>query len=397
MANNKKTSNNAKNVEMNDNKVITKYDKKVQERKRQEAKEKKNKLIFRITSLVIAAAIVIGIGIYFIIRHNQIYGEYIKVGDNSITKLEYDYYYQTSVDSFTTNYSQYLSYFGLDTTKSFADQKYSDTLTWDDYFAQQAVELIKQTKALLDDSNKNNFEYDVDENYNTYVNSIKEAASTNSMGVGKYYKTKFGANATESNLKSIIKEYLIAGAYYNQLSEQNKPTDSEVQAYYEQNKDQYDSIDYRVLAVESQDAANEMLSKITDGASFASLSVKYAPDDVKANYESEDASLVTGGTSSSISTTYNSWLYDASRKAGDKTVIENADNGTFDVLYFVNRYYESTNNDTISDTITSENVNKYIATLTANYTVSDPHNKLNYLSVTATEAATQTESESVSQ
>lgn len=388
MENNNKKRSNLEVVENNTKKVMTKYDKKVQEKKRIEEREKRNKNIFRISVAVILAAILIGTVSYFIIRHNNIYGEYISVGDNEISKVEFDYYTNTTANNFVSTYSSYLSYFGLDTSKSYADQQYSDDMTWADYFAQGAVEQIKQTKALVADAKNNNFKYDVTSDYNSFKDSLNQAAGSASQSLKKYYQTRFGSYATESNLESIIKDYLTASAYYNQLLEQNTPSDSDISAYYEQNKDKYDSIDYRVLSVTSEDTANQMLAKVKDESSFAELCKIYASDSDKSKYESDDASLVKGGTSSSISSVYSSWLYDSSRQAGDKTVIADTNNDAYYVLYFGNRYFDDKNNTTISNTMASDAASKYIAALTDKYTVKDKHNHLKYLSTT-TEAASE--------
>jgi len=318
-----------------------------------------------------------------VVRHNDIYGEYIAVGDNEISKMEFDYYYNSTASEFVTTYSSYLSYFNLDTTKSYADQKYSDSMTWEDYFDQGTVEVIKQTKAILVDAKSKGFQYDVTADYNTYVNSIKDAASSSSVSLKSFYKSKFGTYATASNMESVFKDYLTAGAYSSQLTQQNTPSTDEIAAYYQANKDKYDSIDYRVLSVATQDAANEMLAKVSDETSFATLCKTYAADADKSKYETDDTSLVKGGTSSSISSAYSSWLYDSSRVAGDKTVLEDTDNSVFCVVYFVNRYYDDTNNQTISSTMASSAVKTYIDALTADYTVVDKHNHLKYLSIPA--------------
>jgi len=388
MANNIKKETKTVEVKNNTQKVITKYDKKVLERKREEAKQKRNQKIFKISALIGLAAIIIGATSYFVIRHNNIYGEYITVGDNEISKMEFDYYYNSTANQFVTTYSSYLSYFNLDTTKSYADQMYSDTMTWEDYFSQGTVEVIKQTKAILVDAKSKGFQYDVTSDFNSYKDSIQQAATTASVSLKAFYKTKFGTYATVSNMESIIKDYLTAGAYSSQLTEQNTPSDTEILAYYEANKDNYDSVDYRVLSVPTQDAANEMLSKVKDEATFATLCKTYAADDQKSKYETDDTSLIKGGTSSSVSPTYSSWLYDSSRTAGDKTVLADTDNGVFYVVYFINKYYDEATNKTISSTIASNAVKAYIDKLTVDYTVIDKHNHLKYLSI-PTETASQ--------
>jgi len=383
MANNIKKESKLEEVKIDTKKVITKYDKKVIEKKRKEAEARRNMKIFKISAIIALVAIVMGIASYFVVIHNDKYGEYITVGDNKISKMEFDYYYNSTANQFVTTYASYLSYFNLDTTKIYEDQQNSDSLTWKDYFAQGTVDVIKQTKAIIVDAKSKGFQYDVTADYNTYVDSVKQAASSTSVSLKSFYKTKFGTYATESNMESIFKDYLTAGAYSSQLTEKNTPSDTQVSEYYTANKDKYDSVDYRVLSVSTQDAANEMLSKVKDETSFATLCKTYASDADKSKYESEEASLVKGGTSSSVTAAYSSWLYDPSRVAGDKTVIEDTENSVFGVIYFVNRYYDDTNNQTISSTIASDAVKTYIDKLIVDYTVIDKHNHLKYLSIPA--------------
>ncbi len=374
------------NSEKQPEKVLTKYDKKVLARKKQQEKEKREKQIFKGCLVVVALAIIAGIAAYFVADYRNEHATYIKVGDYEISRTEYDYYYNTAITNFESNYSQYLSYFGLDTSKDLSEQQYSDDLSWADYFAQTAAETIQQTKALKDDAANAGFSYDVTEDYNSYIDGIKQSASQESMSEKKYYKTKFGQYATESKLKSTIEEYLLVSKYYEQLTTDNTPDASEISAYYEQNKDQYDSIDYRMMTFDDENTANEMLAKITDEESFKNLCITYASDDDKDKYTSEDASLTTGAASSSLSSANSTWLLDAARTAGDKTVVEDSANSKYNVLYFVNRYYDDSNDSKISSTISQNKVSEYIENLIAGYTITDDNGHLKYLTV-ETEAA----------
>lgn len=364
-------------------KVMTKYDKKVLERKKKEEKEKREKQFAKGCCVAVALAVIIGVISYFVIDYKNAHDTYIKVGDYEISKIEYDYYYNTAVTNFESNYGQYLSYFGLDTSKSLDEQQYSDDLTWADYFAQTATKTIQQTKALNDDAKSTSFTYDITDDYNSYVDSIESAATEAGTSVKAYYKSKLGKYATKSNLKSTIEEYLLGSKYYSHLSDENTPSDSEVATYYQENKNQYDSIDYRMMAFDDEQTAKEMLAKVKDGDSFASLCTTYASDDDKEKYTSGDASLTQGAASSSLSTANSTWLLDESRAAGDKTVVEDTANSKYNVLYFVNRYFDDSNNSKISSTITQNRVSEYVENLASAYTITDNGKHLKYLTVEA--------------
>ena len=157
MSNNKKT-------EEKSEKVMTKYDRKMEKRRIEEEKELKSLKRFKIGSIIIiaaiAAAVVISIGMSAYTKYAAVYNTYVKIGDHEITKVEYDYYYNNAVNSYLSMYGSYLPYMGLDTSKDFAQQQYTDNMTWKDYFDQMAVSQLTQVKAIVDDAAAQGFTYD---------------------------------------------------------------------------------------------------------------------------------------------------------------------------------------------------------------------------------------------
>ena len=135
-------------------KKMTKYDLKMQRRQEEEKKAKKEKAIIK-TGCILAVIICVCIAAWkFYDNYQEKHGPYITVGDHEIQKAEFDYYYYSSLNSFASTYGSYLSYFGLDTSKPLDQQQYSDTMTWDDYFQQQAVNQLKNVYALTDEANE---------------------------------------------------------------------------------------------------------------------------------------------------------------------------------------------------------------------------------------------------
>ena len=132
-------SNNKQTEEKNE-KVMTKYDRKMEKRRIEEEKERKAQKRLKIGSIAIlaaiAAAIVISIGLSAYNKYSALHNAYIKIGDHEITRVEYDYYYNNSVNSYVSMYGSLLSYMGLDTTSDFSKQQYTDNMTWKDYFDQ---------------------------------------------------------------------------------------------------------------------------------------------------------------------------------------------------------------------------------------------------------------------
>ena len=360
-------------------KKMTKYDLKMQRRQEEEKKAKKEKAIIK-TGCILAVVICVCIAAWkFYDNYQEKHGPYITVGSHEIQKAEFDYYYYSSLNSFASTYGSYLSYFGLDTSKPLDQQQYSDTMTWDDYFQQQAVNQLKNVYALTDEANEKGFEYDASSDYDDMVTSIKSYAQQQGVSEDEYCKSVFGSDATLEGIKPYVEMSGLASAYYNDVKDDIEVTDDEINTYYDENKDNYDSVDYRVCKIEAdmpeeeteseteaqtetesetmsaeeseaaakaeeeakkaamaaaKAKADEMLSKIKDEASFEKVYDKYASDTTV-------DSLNTGKKKSSISPTdVANWLFDADRQAGDTTVIEDTANNAYYVVYFKDRYLD---------------------------------------------------------
>ena len=379
-------------------KKMTKYDLKMQRRQEEEKKAKKEKTIIK-TGCILAVIICVCIAAWkFYDNYQEKHGPYITVGDHEIQKAEFDYYYYSSLNSFASTYGSYLSYFGLDTSKPLDQQQYSDTMTWDDYFQQQAVNQLKNVYALTDEANEKGFEYDASSDYDDMVSSIQSYAEQQGVSEDEYCKSVFGSDATLEGIKPYVEMSGLASAYYNDVKDNIEVTDDEINTYYDENKDNYDSVDYRVCKIEAdmpeeeteaetkaqtetvaesssetavtesqtetesetmsaeeseaaakaeeeakaaamaeaKAKADDMLSKSTDEASFEKVYGDYATD-------ASTDSLNTGKKKSSISPTdVANWLFDADRQAGDTTVIEDTANNAYYVVYFKDRYLDHT-------------------------------------------------------
>lgn len=384
-------------------KIQTKYDRKMEERRLKEERDKKEARILRIGAIVLAIAIIAAIAgsITFSVlsKRAAVKEPYITVGNHPITKVEYDYYYNSTVNNYLASYASILSYIGYDTEKAPENQQYSEDMTWKDMFDQMTVGQIQQTKALLDDAAANGFTYDGTEDYETTLSSIKSGAEAAGSSLLDYYRKTYGKYATEKNIAPFLKEAFLAAAYSDELLAKNAPGDDEIKAYYEENKKDYDRVDYRSFAFTAdvaQDAAEEdierqmleaekkakaMMAAREAGGDFETLCLDNAPEDEKANYEAADSeySFTQAQTRSGVPGAISEWLYEDGRKEGDITVLEDETYHRYYVVEFVNRYYDEADNETISNTIASDRVTEYITKLVEGYTVTDNKGEMAYL------------------
>ncbi|MCI8935709.1 MAG: peptidyl-prolyl cis-trans isomerase [Lachnospiraceae bacterium] len=394
-------------------KVQTKYDRKMEARRQQKLKDERQakltKMIAAVVGIVIVAAIVFSIVSPIIKKNQTLSGTYVKVGEHELTKLEYDYYYETTVNNYLNSMSSILPYLGLDTSGDFSKQQYTETMTWKDLFDEMTVEQIKQTKALADDAAKSGFTYDTAEEYENFLAEFKAAADSAGTNVNEFYKMNFGTYATEKNVEAFVKEGMVANAYYDELLETNAPLEEEIKAYYEEHKRDYDKVDYRSFAFTSElsaeateDETNAAMSELEtkaqammearqNGGDFEELCIENASEDTKASYEDAETeySLSEGKYSTGIPTVVADWLYEDGRKEGDLTILKDEDNRQYYVVEFMNRYYDEADDANISSTMANQKVSEYISVLVESYQVTDVKGDLKYLTIVQEESSAE--------
>ncbi len=387
----------------NGEKIQTKYERKMEKRKKQEEKDKRDAKVLRIGAIAVCAVIIIAIAgsiaASFMNKRAVTEDAYITVGNHSVTKLEYDYYYSLLKSNYIASYGSILSYMGVDATKDLDSQQYTEEMTYKDYFDQLTVEQIRQTKALTDDAAANQFSYDDGEDYADILNGITAGAEAAGVSVSNYYTSMYGKYATEKSIEPFIREGLLAEKYYSYLIDQNAPDNQEIKDYYEENVQNYDRVDYYsfVFAAESgEDASEEDLDKAMmdaknkadammkarkEGKGFKELCIENSSEENKATYENEetDASFREGAYYSSTPQAISGWLYEEGRTKGDIEVLEDAANHQYYIVEFADRYYDEADDENISTMISSERVSGYIQEKMDHYAVTDLKGELKYL------------------
>ena len=359
------------NKEQTEQKVMTKYDRKVQKRKEEKEKEKKEERISTAIGIVVLVALVCLVASFPIRTYLATHETYVVVNGEAVNKVEFDYQYNLTKNNYITQYGSYLTYFGLDTSKDLSTQMYSDTLTWQDYFEQNAVESLKQNKALMAEAKAAGFTYDTTDEYNTFKETIKTSAASAGISEKEYVRSIYGSYATMGRIEEYVKNDMVMNAYYQKLQEDNAPSDDEVQSYYEENKATYDSVDYRLTTIEADlpteptelaDPVEETAADTTgttDGtaATDSTQDTAYQPSDAEIAKAMEDAKVLADDAEktvakdgeahenekkSSVNYLISDWLFDDARKAGDTTVITNDNSHCYYAVAFEKRYLDET-------------------------------------------------------
>ena len=371
MSKNEKVTENKEQKEQTEQKVMTKYDRKVQKRKEEKEKEKKEERISTAIGIVVLVALVCLVASFPIRTYLATHETYVVVNGEAVNKVEFDYQYNLTKNNYITQYGSYLTYFGLDTSKDLSTQMYSDALTWQDYFEQNAVESLKQNKALMAEAKAAGFTYDTTDEYNTFKETIKTSAASAGISEKEYVRSIYGSYATMGRIEEYVKNDMVMNAYYQKLQEDNAPSDDEVQSYYEENKATYDSVDYRLTTIEADlpteptelaDPVEETAADTTgttDGtaATDSTQDTAYQPSDAEIAKAMEDAKVLADDAEqtvakdgeahenekkSSVNYLISDWLFDDARKAGDTTVITNDNSHCYYAVAFEKRYLDET-------------------------------------------------------
>ncbi len=357
-----------KDTEEKQSKIVTKYDRKVERRKEQKAKEERDKKISRITGIVLAAALVCFVASFPIRTFLTVNGTYITVDGESVSRVEFDYYYNVAISNYLSGQGAWLYYAGIDLSGDLSQQMYSEDMSFKDFFDEMAVDLMAQNKALEKEGRAAGFTYDTAEKYKEYMESLKEYASKEGVSAREYIRGTYGAYATESRVKPYVEEMMYANAYYESVVEDMVISQDEIEQYYNEHKNNYDLIDFRLNSVSAElpkepteladpvesaapaesTAPAEGEGSGTDGAESeyepSEAEIAAAMEKAKAEAENMEKTIKTEGNQtvgavySDVLYILRDWLFAEERNPGDTTVIEDASSNRYYVLAFEKRY-----------------------------------------------------------
>lgn len=352
------------NADQTPEKVMTKYDLKMQRRKEEKEKEERSRRTGNLLGIAIVVVLVCIVASFPIRNYLTVHGTYVKVNGEKISKVEFDYNYNVAVSNYLSQYGYYLYMMGLDPSTNFTSQMYSENLTWGDYFEELAIQNIARNKGMYKQGKEEGFAYDVTEEYQRYEDSLEKAASEAGSAEGAYLKELYGAYATSSRIKPFVQEAMYVAAYYDEVAERSAPGQEEIQAYYEENKASYDSVDYYMLTVDAElptepteladpveepeegEGEAEGNEETEEAYQPSEAEIEAAMKEAKAKADKAektlqaDTELRENEKQSAVSYNVREWLFDEERKAGETTVIEDASSHRYYVVGFEKRYLD---------------------------------------------------------
>ena len=306
--------------------------------------------------LLIAAILLLNSGLVYKLTAYTVNGE-------AYSAARMNYRFGMQYNNFLTQYGSYASMFGLDTSAGVKGLDEQDCTmidgTWRDYFLSAAETDALQTKLLCDYAAENGIALTEEElaDVEAGFEGVDEAAKAQGYAnADRLLSAMYGEGV---NLKLALEEARVsalANKAVNTLFESFQYTDSELKEKYdsyEGSQDLYDYIYYYVAAdtVETNGEDGATKNEVTPETLAAA---KQKAEDIAAGYKAsegedfearmneavaavvEDASAYTQtGVKGANLGDYKQWLTDASRKAGDITVVESSSGTGYYVVVFV--------------------------------------------------------------
>lgn len=319
------------------------------------AAEKKSKILYTTIAVAfVAVALFLVVFNSGVIQRNRaavsIDGEKYTVGDVS-------YYYYSAYQNFMTN--GYGSYF-INTSQPLNSQTcvFDSTKTWADYFKEEAVSTMKLIHAAAKAAEADGMKLGEEElsTIQANIDYFKELASSNNYSYKGYLQAMYGSYMTPATFENNMKLTMLANMYTTAHYDSLVYTDDEILAYYEENKNYYDTVDGAYVTIsgnpetKKDDDGNTI--EATDEEKVAALeSAKNTADTLLAGYNAGDdlkalaeslSATYTGDAELTYTgeSTVMDWLFDEARVEGDTEIILDKDTNTYYVLIFNSRERE---------------------------------------------------------
>lgn len=273
----------------------------------------------------------------------------VTVGEHKLSPAEFNYFYQDSYYNVRNSMSSYWQYM-VDTSKPIENQTCSmdeDGGTWKEYLTKTAMQSATQIYALYDAALENGYTLteDAQATIDGIPDSIDSYASANGFkDADDYLEDFYGKGADLESYVAYMTVQQYASGYSTEKTESFTYEDEDLRTYYNENKQDFDTVTYRLFSVTTENDDNDTSKTVADSMkaeldstekSFSDAAYKYAPEDSKESYEDEDYTLRSNYGYSSVDTSYADWLFADGRTAGESEVF--ATSSGYAVVMFLSR------------------------------------------------------------
>ena len=178
----------------------------------------------------------------------------VKVGDESLSAMDLRIFYHDVRNNYLYQYGSILQMYGYDLSTIDSQPCLLDSsMTWGEYFVNQGFTQAVNVLSLNILGKEAGFEEtsDIDAFVESYITSIEESAAAENLSVKKYLKNYYGKGTTINDVTKMVALSEYANQYFEYLTDgyYDSYTADEIQAYYEENKNQYDVHEYYAISI----------------------------------------------------------------------------------------------------------------------------------------------------
>ena len=246
----------------------------------------------------------------------------LEVDGTEYSVAEYNWLYTNSVYEIYNNYYQSYGqlavyFFNPQGNLSEAVRNEETGETWADYLKEYTNNTFVEMTKLYDEGKAAGYELadEYIEGINAEWEAMKETATENGYSVGDYAELSYGRGVNEKVFKEMYERYYYAFSYAEKVATDEVITAEEIDAYYAENSELFDSVSYNYYFASSSAAEGQ-------SAEDAKAAAKADAEAVLSGSKEATLSATRYAEKGSINPAFAEWLFDEARVSGDKELFE---------------------------------------------------------------------------
>lgn len=222
-----------------------------QTRKRREREEKERQAKQKKVGNLFYTLGIIGVVIIILLSFVQFTGlmtrvlAAAKVGGTGYAVCNVNFFYRNAYNTFYSNNADNIASY-LDQSKPLTSQPsiFDYNMTWAEYFWQEALSQLKQVTAVYNAALADGFSLheEEQEEINGWFDSLKTAAEGSGYSFSNYLALYYGEGNNEKSVRAMLEKSVLADHYLAEKAESFSYSDDELEQYYDENRESYDSI-----------------------------------------------------------------------------------------------------------------------------------------------------------
>lgn len=322
--------------------------------KKEQAQQKRNRILGTLAVVIIAIAALIFLLFEFGVLQRHLTA--MRINGKNINISEYNYNYNT----FFNQYNQAITQGqGVLNERASSKDLTGEDLTWGEFFHKLTVDSLMRDNVTYQKAVEAGYSLSEEDNANVdiMVDGLQKQVGT-PLDFEMYLKAMYGKGMSVSEYRRIVEKQFLARNYSMDQPETFDISSEDVNKRYDENPDDYDTVTYHNFllrskttdaegktldedkvkeAIEEAKKEADRITKEVETSEYEAIAIENANEKDKETYNFEgDQTLKTNVTKATITNPeISEWLFDKDRSSGDSTYVKAGNN--FEIVHFVER------------------------------------------------------------